>query len=829
MEIKEIFKKIKIKKDENIINEFIDNVNIKSPDGSVIIQKGNSCIITGTAIDDTVGFITGGNNITIEDEDTNNVTITSVASSQLTQVSTLFNNESELNNVSIRSRVYNANSINAVLEFYSISNHNSSIELSGNATFLSEIGHSVGVTTGIDDNSISFSVNDSARSGVIGEAEDGSYMDGAIGTVTPDILTPTTPIGHAIDWINEYLLALTPADNGISLDNSDLSLNGISFEEGYISDDSTASTINYNVPYIAGFLSSRILTKSQISNLFKVITIAFKNADNGILNIELNGTSLGNFNLGTAFQETDRNGSQDVNTGQYLTANAQELNFISVEVYQGLPYYQEAVIETIVSNADTLLQNGYNTLKAIHTIGMDVRETNEFQFYFNDTTDAPSVNAGSIVIAKGVNITTRQMSGVTLINGGNDDITSPTFNDISKYAYKSNIFSVTGDVFASTDITHNDTNLNGNSSPIDWQDIIGFTNKAINIKNDLKYYDIPTTTITAINLVNNQASSLLDTDTWIVDTYNPNNGSNTMENFNDETRRMYYGTPYLKSVTSISGNDIACTGADFTGMVGFYIENLTNNTFAKITAVSGTTATLDSQIFIAGDNIKVYVTGSLMLISDKNNFNSAATLVGRDYTYSASNDMTEALCLLGRITRPSINFSADHFPVGSPSYVPLDGKYATFITYFTTSGVRTGMKLVLEGLGSIVNFQNFIQEIRITIPFDDTVGVGTSGYNGTNFDPDNINKKPALYRGLLYKSGGSGQYDGSLGNPIEGSGIRLGEPTLNGSDIEIDFTTGTLNNLLASYYYFVEIIIKKNAPIFSLSNDLMTGMRLEER
>lgn len=832
MKIDNKFKEIVVK--DNLGNSkgsLTDVVTIKSPDNSVLIEKGNTCIVSGLDIDDTILFVSSDNNISITDQDANIALVNILTTDTATDILTKIQDALSLNGLTVKVYLLGAGTTNASFIFYSINNGSSSIQLTGDATLLSELGHVVGVTNGFDDNSISLSVNSavSAGSGVIGESSDGSYMDGAIGNYTSDILTPSTPVGHAVDWINEYLLALTPQDSGVSLDGSNLELNGIVFEEGYIADDSTGTNINYLAPYVASNMSSRILTKSQISNIFNVMTIAFKNADKGILNVELNGVSLGNFDLETAFQEADRNGNQDVVAGDYLTSSAQELNFILVGMYDNFPNYQESIVETLTSNADTLLQNGYNTLKITHTIDLDIRSTNDFEFFFNDTVDAPSINSGSIAIAKGASITTRQSSGITLIDGGSDDITSPTFNNLSKFVHKESIFSVDGDVFTNTDIFYTDASLVGNSSPIDWEDILGFTNKAINIKSNIKYYDKPTTNINANNLVNTLINSVIDTDTWILDTEIPNNNSDTIENFNNENRRMYYGIPYLDGVNSISGNDVTCTGADFTGMENLWVENLSNNTFAKIVSVSGDTATLDSQIFVGGDNLKVYTVGSLMLLSDKGNFDSSLSLISRDYDYLTINDMTEAISLLGRITRPSINFSSNHFPAGSPSYSSLDGKYGTYVTYFKTSGVRTGMKLVLEGFNSVSNFQDFIQEIRVTIPFDDISGAGTSGYDGTNFDASDINKKPALYRGLLYRADGSGQFDGALGNPIEGSGIRLGEPTLNGTDIEIDFTTGTLNNLLADYHYFVEIIVKNDAPIFNLTNSLLTGLRLEER
>ena len=825
MNLKNEFKKIVIKDgQDNNQGEVTDVVVIKSSDDSVLIEKGTTCVIAGTNFDDTVQVVSIDNSFSIIDQDANTALISLLTTDTASTILAKIEDALSLNNLTVRVILLGVNTINARFNFYSTNNTSSSIELAGDVTLLSEVGHIVDTVYGVDDNSISLSVNGSG-SGVIGEAEDGSYMDGAIGVYTPDILTPSTPIGHAVDWINEYLLALTPDDSGVSLHNSDLSLDGIVFETGYISSD-LGSTINYQAPYIANTSSSRILTKSQISNIFRVITIAFKNADNGTLSVELNGSSLGVFDLETAFQEVDRNGNQNIGAGQYATSSSQELEFISVGVYDNFPNYQEAIVSTLTSNADTQLQNGFNTIKMIHTVGVDVRETNDFEFFFNDTVDSPIVNSGSIVVAKGSNITTRQMSGITLINGGNDDVSSPTFNNIAKFAHSENLFNVSGDVFATTNVPFNDSDLVGISSVIDWEDIIGFTTKAINIASNIKYYGTPSTVVTANNLVSSLNETLIDSDIWVVDTETVNNSSDTADNFNDESRRMYYGTPYLDAVNSITGNDITCTGADFTGMAGFYIENLSNSTFTRISSVSGDTVTLDSQIFSVGNDLKIYVTGSLMLLSDKNNFNSANTLVGRDYSYLANNDMTEAISLLGRITRPSINFSANHFPVGSPSYVSLDGRYGFYATYFITDGVRTGMKLVLEGLGSIANFQSFIQEIRVTIPFDDTVS-GTSGYDGTSFNPSNISTAPALYRGLLYKTDGTGQYAG--GNPIEGSGLRLGEPILNGSDIEMDFTTGTLNNLLASYHYFVEIIVRNDAPIFNLSNNLLTGLRLEER
>jgi len=822
MKIINEFKDITIKKNEMEVGSFTSKVIMKSKDGSIEISVSDSCVITGNNVDDSVAIISVNNSISVTDQDANTININLTTIDQLTQASTLINNGCNTNGVSVRSKVTNAGGNPAYLTLYSTKNSSSSITLGGDVTLLGELGLSAGTTNGVNDNSIDFS---SSSSGKIGESEDGSYMDGAIGVYTPDILTPSTPVGHAIDWINEYLGMLTPHDNGVSLDNSDLSLDGISFETGYLSDDlSGSSVIHYGGSQTSGILSLRVLTRSQVSDIIHLITIPFKNADKGTIEIELNGSSLGQFNLEFPFDENLRSGNQNVTIPGY-DASGQEMDVISVGMYDDFPLYQEAVIQLFDSNASAILQNGYNLIKAIHTIGVDIRNTNDFEFFFNNTSDAPSVNAGSISILKGAGITTRQMSGITLINGGDDDISSPTYDNMAKYAYNNELFSINGDVFDTTSVLYNDTSLIGQSSPIEYQDVIGFASKTTLLKTNIVYYDAPTLNIVAGNLVSTLTSSDIDTDKWIVDTNSPGNSSDIVENFNDETRRMYYGTPYEGSVTSISGLDIIDTGSDFTGMVGFWIKNTVNDDYAKITAVSGDTATLDVNNFIVGNTFEVYVTGSLMLLSDKGNFNSSATLVGRSYKYLALGDMTEALALLSRVTRPSINFSVSHFPLGSPSYVSLDGKYATYITYFRTSGVRTGMKLVFEGFGSIANFQAFMQEIRITIPFDDSAN---AGYNGTAFNPSTSNK-PALYRGLLYKADGSGQYDSGAGNPTTGSGIRLGEPTLNGSDVEIDFTTGTLTNLNADLNYFVELIVKGNAPVFSLTNSILTKVRMEER
>ena len=839
MEINNQFKNITIKTNEVEESSFQDKVVIKSDD-SISISKGSFCQIESGNIDDTIQIISSDNSITVEDINTNSATIVLLTSDNLTNISEKINLKCSENNVRIKSRVSNPNSFPAKIFIYTIElSEISSINLTGDATLLSELQLTSQIKTSSDDNSIILGVNNDGNT--IGTPTDGTYDDGAIGTYTDEHLTSDTTVANAIDMINEYLLGIAPLDNGISLDGSILTIIGASLQSGIIADDPLDTSGNtYNSGEGLGKNTATDLIITDITS-FHLRSILFKEAHKGIIEVIFNGITKGQFNLVSPFIIADGKGEQDVSTPSY-DASPNGMDIISIGWYNNFIYFQQGQVDIIVEPVLLPLVNGYNEIILRHSIDGIPRNTEKFKFFFNNQSSIPSYVSGTTTFDfNNGNISARRLSGIYHITDGFNALTTAVIDNVFKHCYPEQVMTIEeGSVYENTVIQYNDIAIVG-ALPRNWDDNFQLLNKRIPFRDNQVFYD-------SGNSINIKTSNLKGTwETWYDITIENNikqigntasvlNNNATIDNLHTEEKRIPYGFPFYGIITNIIGNSIFSMSFPLGIEDRWIVITNGSNIFYKkiISRISSTELQLDDTLnIIIGNSFEVFH-NSLCLTTDceKNPvvpiWDSNLLLTDSSLQYSdfiSGYTLCEAQSIACRIVRPTKNFTANYFPptVGG-FYSALNGKTSVYVIGLKTPLNRTGAKLVLSGYNDLTAFNNQIKEIRLTIPFEDK----GNGYDcNIIFDPRNI----PLYRGVLTEP-----YDSALGNPQRGQGLRLGDIIYNSltGNVEIDFTTGTISNELSGNWYILEFFLKTTGPeitetLNSTNNNLLKQIEITDR
>lgn len=262
--------------------------------------------------------------------------------------------------------------------------------------------------------------------GTIGAARDGTYTDGLLA------FTESTPIGYAIDDINEILGLLAPQQPS-NLDNQSIDGN---FVEGKLSfgDDNAitnytnvtvlsdpngfgGSPINENELFEIDFDDNGIVKDGNILGILNddvsgnVSGIpfepnAFKSGNQGELNLILNGNIIDTLSL---------TGTTASTASTYL--NVSEQKFVKIDngnPFGGLIYRTG---DYTISTSDTNLRAGYNIVRVVHSAATFNRITNYKRFVFDTGSTAIVVSNEQF---SEINLTgSKYISGVEYHTGGN--------------------------------------------------------------------------------------------------------------------------------------------------------------------------------------------------------------------------------------------------------------------------------------------------------------------------------------------------------------------------------------------------------------------------
>jgi hypothetical protein len=266
---------------------------------------------------------------------------------------------------------------------------------------------------------------------LLGFPTDGSWSDGYVN------LYHDMNVADAIDEINEALLEIVPNDL-ITLNDIDLINDGMTFSSGFVADG------NQHIEGQPGDYF-HYLTTDRSFNLLTPDN-SFQYADRGVVRLFVNGVEVDSFNLGDAFVESDRNGSQVAThygissqgalatVGTHGTGGAIRqsdngyIQIMSVEKY-GYRKIQKGSIRFKLFNG--IMRHGYNFIYATHSYGDTINTTKRFKF-FVDTKHAPPVFTGTQTLYENNVTSTKYVSGVRYYSIG--DSFRTTFN-LSNYAY----------------------------------------------------------------------------------------------------------------------------------------------------------------------------------------------------------------------------------------------------------------------------------------------------------------------------------------------------------------------------------------------------------
>ena len=341
------------------------------------------------------------------------------------------------------------------------------------------------LTDRMDDIALSVSNIVGASGNVIGPAEDGTYTDGLFAD-----FTNSTPVGHAIDRINEILKAIAPP-SPYPFDNISFTQQGVKGNLSFgtlntldltdyepVPGKNEGATFNNNTTergifVDAGSVSGVVNVKPEGSN-GAFPANAFLDGDQGTLELWVNGSMAHSIDLSTYDVGVDGTSALNANGSGFTSLiNSSPVQLVGEASTVDIDALQFRTANWVVSSND--YRNGYNEIYVIHRVSGTPRPSaspTPYKFvvdadttvtvFTSQTLSAPSMGS------------TKYLSGVLYYTGGQIPY-SVTVENIYKNTY----------VTADTPFNVAGTNIQGTNIPLE---AIGAP-----INNQEKTFDISTT------------------------------------------------------------------------------------------------------------------------------------------------------------------------------------------------------------------------------------------------------------------------------------------------------------------------------------------------
>jgi hypothetical protein len=424
---------------------------------------------------------------------------------------------------------------------------------------------------------------------VLGPARDGTYADGLFP------FTNVTPVGFAVDDINEFLLniAPTPAPRLDFIDTSTV------FQEGKLSFGSTNSIsgffnvqsvgitgngdVDINEEFVSGSTGDNIRlglikTGSTVVGVLNEDVIggvgnipfadnAFGRADEGILELELNGINVNSLDLSSTTGATASTiGDTTINVGA-----VQSTRFDNGQPFEGGQKYR---IGSFLVNSGAM-RNGWNYMRVSHSGISPVTQTNYLEWVFD--------NDSTVITYTGESFSSFNLTGSTFISGveyhtGGTVTHSVTGNSVYLNVFSSNATAITYPTRTNLAATPDSITVTGdsilsgstqalpdlNSAILDPEDTSIHIQSDLSVNNNIVVGSVGTTgTISANISIDHPFSDEVTTTTGQTETgfllygiVQPDNDTN--EDFTGETNRLItddYVTGVTYGVlTGITGN-----------------------------------------------------------------------------------------------------------------------------------------------------------------------------------------------------------------------------------------------------------------------------------
>jgi len=368
---------------------------------------------------------------------------------------------------------------------------------------------------------------------------DASWTDGVASWASG-----TTSVVDALDETNELLSYLAP-DDATSFDGQALVASGVSFYSGCLS----AGNTNYKGGQPAGTCSVSTIATDATFTLATPASPSFNKADENTLAWYLNGALDDSFNLGTAFSEGERAGSQTYPSGcSCPTATccgaAGNIEVDSVGWYNSFPKWQRGSAHTIIVPGD--LRQGYNYFYMAHS-GQTTATTD----YFYDT-DAGADPACATPTVTNNTPAYNYLSGLSFYKNTSTWNLSGSCTDLFDNVYTTSpVLTAATVTITPTSIAETDGSVSGVSTPPAIGETMTITNKVVTASTtsqrttNLRFSTRPRDPYGSYTLVQSATGSRL------YDSYGTTS-TTTSDLFDDENRRLPCPNP---------GDETGCTPA----------------------------------------------------------------------------------------------------------------------------------------------------------------------------------------------------------------------------------------------------------------------------
>lgn len=373
----------------------------------------------------------------------------------------------------------------------------------------------------------------------VGTPSTGNFNSGLIN------FSITTALADTIEQIDEVLAALAPAPPS-SMAGTVLT-NSISLFTGKLSNISGAT---YKSGQGVGTTATYITNQATFS--LTTLASAFNNADSGVLNVIVNGSNVGSFDLSTAFDPTFKTSQQGAtyngNTGLPYTIGGGKLTIQTVGEYNSFPLWQRGAVRVNMSSPIS----GYNTIQLNHVVNAVTRNAVLVEIFYDARITTPSVSTPTLSVSSS---TTKTLSGLVFLTIGSVLTSGATVTNGFANTYLQTPLSYSFSAgIASGSIAITDGYLSGFSpSAPNSTDTITITAKpftlaAANQKSLSERITLTYTDVFGGTFVGTSASQNI-----LVNTYG-NISTDLSESFVDENYRLANPGTYPSDYTSIPGS-----------------------------------------------------------------------------------------------------------------------------------------------------------------------------------------------------------------------------------------------------------------------------------
>lgn len=372
----------------------------------------------------------------------------------------------------------------------------------------------------------------------LGNPSDTSWNDGYIP------LSASMTTADAIDGLNEALLQFIP-DPPRPLSSSSLVPN-IEMYSGYVSAD------NSNIETYPGDYVDYIIYERSFD--LTIDKEEFSDADNGLLELYMNGSLLDSFDLAGAFVEDNRNGSQILgkygsvaggaakNVGSISFAGGlrmstnSNIHIMSVKEYNDFSGYQVGNILIKIFNQN--VRDGYNSVVIHHKLGNSVRMSETFKFFMDDSSSHPSFIGTQTLTPQPIS-SQKYLSGVRYFSIGDEFRVKVNISNLFFRAYVDTPFTYEMVGMKVKEIDYDDAAIEGVSSIPKINDIIEYDD-TLKIDKYNEYSIDSRGLIRTYTPIGEKDSYSYESLNIMINTYT-NGSTNLIEYFHDETFRLPSG------------------------------------------------------------------------------------------------------------------------------------------------------------------------------------------------------------------------------------------------------------------------------------------------